>query len=67
MDILDDDTIAVPSRVQVISAAGKLPPWMQNNCRASPSSTEVELGLTRKVLRMTESKKKCTITKYMAV
>lgn len=57
-DILEDGTIVLPLSVHVMSAAGKLPLWMQNSCSGSPSSTVVELGLTRKESRIAELKKK---------
>ena len=50
----DDATTALPFRVQVMSAAGRLPLWRQNSCNGSPSSTVVELGSTKNEVRMTK-------------
>ena len=54
IDILKDDTIVMPFRSQVMSAAGRLPLWIQNSCRGSPSSTVVASGLTRNESRIAE-------------
>ena len=47
-DILNEGITGLPPRSQVMSAAGRLPLWMQNSCSGSPSSTVVESGATRK-------------------